>query len=78
MQQPTIDWPGGKAVIVNDWLPDNAVLSFPDRIVVSPKGWKRVQWWLEGQEHIAAHLPRIIESELGDVLVWLREAGHDV
>lgn len=70
--------PGGKRVVLNDWLPADQVIMTAGELFVSAGGWKNIKAFWERQEIIREDLPPIIERRLGDVLAWLREAGHDV
>jgi len=65
---------GGKDVIINDALPDGALLVNETQIMISPRGWASLLRRLQVIEDVQA----IVEDRMGDVLAWLREAGHHV
>ena len=65
---------GSKDVIINDALPDGALLVNETQIMISPRGWASLLRRLQVIEDVQA----IVEDRMGDVLAWLREAGHHV
>jgi hypothetical protein len=65
---------GGKDVLINEALPDGVLLVNDTQIMLSRRGWEA----LLRQIHITEDVRRIVEDRMGDVLAWLRAAGHAV
>jgi hypothetical protein len=70
--------PGGKHVVINDWLPAGQMVVTEREIILSEHGWEQLIRWLDVKSQCTAAVAAIVERELGDVLAWLREAGHEV
>lgn len=67
-----------KTVVINDYLPAGEMYVTEREIILSHKGWENLikHLDLQAQCRVAVHV--IVERELGDVLRWLRGAGHEV
>lgn len=70
--------PGAKRVVINDTLPAGQMFVTGAEIILSQVGWERLIAALKRKEECRVAVRRIIDREMGDVLVWLREAGHEV
>lgn len=69
---------GAKQVVINDYLPAGQLYVTEGEIILSKLGWEALLAYLDRQQYVKATVSRIVEREMGDVLAWLREAGHDV
>lgn len=69
---------GAKTVLINDYLPDGTVYVTENQVILSARGWDGLVRFLRIRSECNVVVRRIVERELGDVLAWLREAGHDV
>lgn len=70
--------PWAKSVVINDYLPAGEMYVTDREIILSHKGWENLIKHLDRQSQCKLAVNAIVEHELGDVLSWLREAGHDV
>lgn len=70
--------PAGKRVIINDYLADGQMYVTEGEIILSKRGWESLLAYLDRQQYVRQQVARILDSKMGDVLEWLREAGHDV
>jgi hypothetical protein len=67
-----------KRVVINDYLPDGTLYVTPNEIILSKRGWEAVVRLIQIRNECNVAVRRIVERQMGDVLAWLREAGHDV
>ena len=73
--------PGGflvKQVVINNYLPDGKVYITDGEVILSKRGWDKLVSTLQIRNECNVTVRRIVDDKLGDVLHWLREAGHDV
>lgn len=70
--------PSAKQVIINDYLAAGQMYVTDHEIILSRHGWEALLAQLDRQQYAREMVSRIIEREMGDVLTWLRGAGHDV
>lgn len=70
--------PGAKRVVINDYLAAGQMYVTEGEIILSKLGWDALLAHLDRQKYVREMVSRIVEREMGDVLTWLREAGHDL
>lgn len=71
-------WLGAKMVVINDWLPAGVIMATEQEVICSTETWEGIYQALERRNWCQANLHRILHREMGDVLSWLRRAGHEV
>jgi hypothetical protein len=71
-------WLGAKMVVINEWLPAGVMIATEREIICSTGTWEQIYQALERRNWIKARLHDILADQMGDVLSWLRGAGHDV
>lgn len=67
-----------KRVVINDYLADGMLYVTNEEIILSKRGWQSLVSAIQRRNECNVALRLIVERELGDVLSWLRAAGHDV
>lgn len=70
--------PGAKRVVINDNLPAGQMFVTAGEVILSKVGWEHLIAALKRKEECRVSVRRILEREMGDVLTWLRGAGHEV
>jgi hypothetical protein len=70
--------PMAKRVVINEYLPAGQMFVTEGEVILSKLGWEKLIATLDRQQECRKAVRRIVERELGGVLAWLREAGHDV
>lgn len=72
-----VGW-SAKRVIINDYMPPGQLYATAHEIIISRDGWDALIRQIKLQQECKAAVQRIINDKMGDVLAWLREAGHDI
>jgi hypothetical protein len=67
-----------KRVVINDYLPAGQLFVTENEVILSKVGWERLIARVKLMNECNVAVRRIVEREMGDVLEWLREAGHDL
>lgn len=67
-----------KRVVINDYLPAGLMYVTPGEVVISKVGWETLVRYLRMRNECNVAVRRIVEDKMGDVLAWLRGAGHEV
>lgn len=69
---------GAKQVVINDYLPPGVVFATETQVILSSEGWDGLLNWYHRKRYVENAVKSIVNRKMGDVLRWLREAGHDV
>lgn len=70
--------PSAKRVVINDYLPAGQMFLTENEVILSKRGWEQLIQFVRRQEIVRGDVMAIIEEQMGDVLAWLRGAGHDL
>lgn len=66
-----------KRVVINDYLPPGTLYVTEGEVIISKIGWEHLVRFIQIKNECNVAVRRIVEREMGDVLAWLREAGHE-